>query len=436
MMKEKTKPQKQQINQLEQQLIELIEQLEPPTQSEQGRGRPRILPAMCLWAGLLVSVLRGAGSQLAIWRILTQKGLWDYPRYPVTDQAIYKRLDQGGTQFIQSMFRQISDLLQERIKPYIKNDLVPFAKSVVAIDTSTMDKITRKLPVLRKVKDGDLRLLPGKMAGIFDVRSQQWIHLQHIEKPNENDKVSVRAMLKCIEKDSMILADLGYFGFEWFDDLTSGGYYWLSRLRKKTSYEIRHAYYENENVFDGVIWLGAYRADKARYTVRLVRVRHGKVWREYITNVLDPEQLSIQEIVTLYARRWDIEMAFRLAKRELGLHLFWSSKTTVILQQVWAVMIISQILQAMRLEIASRAGVDLFEISIALMVQYIPQWSADGTDMIDFFVERGESAGFIRPSRRIQPKVPLIDDIDIHPLPFDFILERKPRYAHRDSRKK
>ncbi len=144
-------------------------------------------------------------------------------------------------------------------------------------------------------------------------------------------------------------------------------------MRKKTSYEIRHVYSENENAFDGIIWLGAYRADKSRYTVRLVRVRYGKVWREYITNGLDPEQLSIQEIVTFYARRWDIEMAFKLAKRELELHLFWSSKTTVILQQVWAVRIISQILRAMDLEIVSRASVDLFDISMALMVQYIPQ---------------------------------------------------------------
>ena len=430
-MKEKTESQKQQINQLEQQLLELIDQLEPSRQPAQERGRPRILPAMCLWAGLLVSVLRGSGSQLAIWRILTKKGLWDYPRYPVTDQAVYKRLDQGGTEAIQTMFQQISDLLQERIKPYVKKDLVPFAKSVVAIDTSTMDKVARKLPVLREVKDGDLKLLPGKMAGIFDVRSQQWIHLQHIEKPSENDKVSARSMLNHIEKDSMILADLGYFGFEWFDNLTSGGYHWLSRLRKKTSYEVRHVYYESETVFDGIIWLGAYRADKAQHAVRLIRVLHGKTWREYITNVLDPGQLSIQEVVNLYARRWDIEMAFKLAKRDLGLHLFWSSKTTVILQQMWAVMIISQILQAMRLEIASRAHVDLFEVSIALMVQYIPQWSADGTDMIEFFVQEGKSAGFIRPSRRIQPKVPPIENLGFVPLPDNFVLERKPRYARK-----
>lgn len=31
------------------------------------RGRPRILPSMCLWSGLLVCVLRGFSSQLALW---------------------------------------------------------------------------------------------------------------------------------------------------------------------------------------------------------------------------------------------------------------------------------------------------------------------------------------------------------------------------------
>ena len=36
-----------------------------------GPGRPRILPALCLWAGLLVCVLRGFRRQLALWRLLT-----------------------------------------------------------------------------------------------------------------------------------------------------------------------------------------------------------------------------------------------------------------------------------------------------------------------------------------------------------------------------
>lgn len=50
-----------------------------------GPGRPRVLPSMCLWAGMLVCVLRGMGSQLELWRLLSSKGLWEYPRFEITD---------------------------------------------------------------------------------------------------------------------------------------------------------------------------------------------------------------------------------------------------------------------------------------------------------------------------------------------------------------
>ena len=62
------------------------------------------------------------------------------------------------------------------------------------------------------------------------------------------------------------------------------------------------------------------------------------------------------EIIRLHGRRWDIEMAFNLVKTLLGLHLLWPSNLVVILQQVWAVLIISQILQALHLAIAGRVG--------------------------------------------------------------------------------
>src|SRR5215217_2528184 len=45
-----------------------------------GRGRPRVLPALALWSGLVICVLRGFSSQRAVWRLLTGKALWHCPR--------------------------------------------------------------------------------------------------------------------------------------------------------------------------------------------------------------------------------------------------------------------------------------------------------------------------------------------------------------------
>jgi hypothetical protein len=421
--------QEEKLDQIEERLKEYIEKLGPIQEDNKVRGRPRVLPALCLWVGLLVCVLRGMGSQLAIWRMISQKGLWNYPQIALSDQAIYKRLEQGGVETVISLFGQISGLLRERIAGYIQEPLAPFASQVVAIDVTALDPIARLLPSLRELQPGDRQLLPGKLAGIFDLRYQQWLQVQHIEDPEENEKVTSRDLLASIEKNALILADMGYFGFKWFDDLTEQGYYWISRLRQKTSFSVIHTYYQNGETFDGLIWLGAYRADRAKYAVRLVTYRQGQTLYRYITNVRDPKVLGMGDIASMYARRWDIELVFKLIKRELGLHLFWSAKQVVILQQVWAVLIVSQVLLALRMEIAGRAGVDPFDVSLHLMVEYIPRWSVDGTDMITFFVERGRQAGFIRPSRRIKIRAPVIDPDLWIPVSKDLILTREPRYA-------
>ncbi len=105
------------INDIEGFLQEMIDLLEPDRQEKVGRGRPRVIPSMCLWAGLLVCVLLGMGSQLAIWRQLAVTALWDYPRFPITDQAVYKRLEQGGTDELERLFSQVSKVMRTRLEP-------------------------------------------------------------------------------------------------------------------------------------------------------------------------------------------------------------------------------------------------------------------------------------------------------------------------------
>lgn len=415
------------LDQIEDFLRSLIEALEIPAPNALGRGRPRILPAMCLWAGVIVAVLRGWTSQLAIWRLLTQIGLWDYPLYPLSDQAVYKRLGTDGAKDLERLFDWVSQAIGVRLEPYVQTRIAEFATEVMALDQSTLDPVLRHLPELRTGEKSTRELLPGKMATLYDIRRQQWKQVEYIEDAEQNEKVIARQMLADVPHGALLLADLGYFGFAWFDYLTDQGYWWVSRLRQKTSYEGLHVFYQNGDTFDGLVWLGAYRADRAKHAVRLVKFRVGQQVFQYITNVLDPQKLSLAEIAVLYARRWDIEMAFKLVKRELKLHLLWSGKQEVILIQVWAVLLISQILHALQLEIAARAGVDPFDVSLPLLVQYLRM--VKDRDIVAFWVEHGRDSGFIRPSRRIRihtPPAPL--ELYVFPPP-DLTLTRLPRYA-------
>ena len=123
-----------------------------------------------------------------------------------------------------------------------------------------------------------------------------------------------------------------------------------------------------------------------------------------------------------------IELAFLLLKESLELHLWWNSKLTGILQQIWACLIIAQLLQAMRMEIAVRAHVDPFEVSMPLVVRSMPTLLASGQDPIALCVQRGRQLGFLRPSSRLQLQVPVIAAADIVPRPADLVLERTPCY--------
>ena len=148
-----------------------------------------------------------------------------------------------------------------------------------------------------------------------------------------------------------------------------------------------------------------------------------------LPNVLDPRQLSIQEIAQLYARRWDIELALLTLKELLGMHHWWSGKPTLILQQIWAMVLIAQVLQAVRMLAAAQAGVDPFDISLALLIQYLPDWLAQGIDPVEWIATHGRRLGFIRPSTRYPVQAPQIPVEAMAFPPSQSALVRKARYV-------
>jgi hypothetical protein len=404
--------------------------LEPADVQRGQRGRPRVLTSLCLWSGLLVCVLRGFSSQLALWRLLAVEGLWEYPRLPISDEAVYKRLREAGPTALQWLFASITVLLAERLTPWMATDLAPFAKAVVAIDGTALDPLARRLTDPTQSRPVEATV-PGKLLGVFDLRRQQWCRLLHRADANENEKVAARDLLDGLAPGTLVLADLGFFSFQWFDDLTDGGFWWISRLRANTSLRVVHTIYEAGDTLDQLVWLGAHRPDRAKHLVRRVQYRHGTTLRSYLTNVLDPEVLSLHEIAVLYARRWDIEMAVQLVKQHLGVRLWWSANLAVVEHQLWATLIIAQVVMALRFEIAGQAGVDLFDVSLPLLVRYLPRYAARGEDPVAAFVRDGRFAKFIRPSRRIVIQTPPIDPSRLIPPPAGMPLRRTPHYAHR-----
>ncbi len=391
-----------------------------------GRGRPALLPAALLWAGMLVCILRHDGSQRAIWRLLSVHGLWAWPRLPLSDDAVYRRLARTGPGVMARNNPAITDLLAADGPG--DTTLAPFATEVIALDEMTLDPVARRAD-RRRLPRGHDQLLPGKVRATFDLRRQLFRQITLGDDFRENEKVHAWAMLADLPGGSLVLTDLGYFSFPWYDALTDAAHHWIARLRDKTTYTVAHVFWARDGQRDALVWLGAYRADRAKHLVRLIEVRHGQTTRRYLTNVTDPFTLSMADVVRLYARRWDVELAFKMLKTDLGLSVLWSTKWPVIQTQVWAVLLIAQIAFHLRLLIATRAGVDLFDVSLVLLLRELPRFAERGRDPVTAIAGLGQAGGFLRPARRVRYILPEPDDLI--PPPSDVVRERVPRYAGR-----
>lgn len=401
-----------------------------------GVGRPRELSAHCLWVAFLVCILRGLHSQKAVWRLLSLGPLWSFAHSVLTASAIYKRLDQAGSVPLEKLFAQISQRLLIVVRALLEQGeregtlprLAPFAADILVLDETILDQVARRLPILRGVAKGATVLIPGKLVSLFSVRTQQWRRIHFEADSLQNEKVSARLMLTDLARGTLVLFDLGYYCFKWFDDLTAWGFWYVSRIRHNSAMRVLHCFYEQGETFDGIVFLGSKKGPRPKHAVRLVRFAMHGVLHTYITNVLDPHQLTMHDIAQLYARRWDIECAFLLLKTHLGLALFWSAKPHVLLQQVWGTLIIAQVLQVLRLQIAVQTQQDPYDVSMALLLEYLPTLSDYHPQGLGGLLSRGKDLGFIRPSSRIRIQTPDVSQLGLVPLPADLILEQVPNY--------
>lgn len=425
-------------------LVALVEALLNQESSQDGtnpprrkRGAPAKLPLTQLWLALLIATIRQVRHLKTIWRCLCVQDTGSFPAVHLSYEAVRKRLLTAGTDSLQALFVSITQALAgwTQKDPSSPESLAPFAKEVVALDETTFDALRRATSDLREVPDGNPHLLPGKLAGLFDLRSQRWLRLQFRADVLAGCNTGILLLLSGLQKGSLILADLGYFSFPWFDYLTEQGFFWVSRLKKRTTYEIVQvlASDDQSGLLDAIVWLGTYRADRAGNAVRLVIFSVGGQQYQYLTNVLDPKQLSMLAIAQLYSRRWDIELAFKLLKCELGLHLWWGARPELVMIQLWIALILAQLLHALQAHVAMQAQVEPFDVSLHVLVELLPVLAAEETSVVDRLIAQGRFLGLIRPSCRTTIVAPVVRPSMIVSTSCGKHLRRLARYASRNG---
>ena len=98
------------------------------------------------------------------------------------------------------------------------------------------------------------------------------------------------------------------------------------------------------------------------------------------------------------------------------------------MQQVFGTLVIAQVLFAMRTEVALAAKAQLREVSLPLLVRWVPELALAGQDPIRTLAQRGRDAGIIRPFRGREYALPC-PDLQEYKFPPDRPPPAKARYA-------
>ena len=204
--------------------------------------RSRILNLPVMVALVLSLLWRRVPGVCTLQRMLGhERILWAQPTR-VSQAALSERLVSfPAVLFERVLYRVLSRLparLAERTR--VREPLLQAVQgrfsACYALDGTILEALFRKLKALREVAEAPFA---GQLAVVCDLATHLPAKLFYTDDPGANDKAVLPRLLAWLPQGSLLVFDLGFFAFTFFDDLTALGCFFVSRLREKTSFSVQ-----------------------------------------------------------------------------------------------------------------------------------------------------------------------------------------------------
>jgi Transposase DDE domain len=394
------------IEQIEQELLYL---LSPATFKPLGDSKGKILRNRLLTLPVMMAIVvslvyRQIPSLSEVTRVLEKEGLLWVESLKVSKQALSKRLASLPADLFAELFEQVIQKLSRRKPLYLPSGWQPVYEKFTALwiaDGSTLEALRKKLKVLQEESSP----LGGKMMMIVEAFTHSPVRCWYSEESAANDKIWNNNLLAALPVGGLLIFDLGFFSFVLFDAFSEEKKFFVTRLRQKTAYKVTRTLTQGNLYKDELIELGKYRSNPCKHPVRLVTVLWGKTWYYYLTNVLDPELLSAQQVCELYRRRWRVEDAFLLTKRLLGLSYLWVGGQNGVQIQIFATWIFYAVLNNLCAEVAGALNQPLERISVEMVFRGLYHFSrallrGESEDVVAFLAENYKLLGLVKAVRK------------------------------------
>jgi DDE family transposase len=226
----------------------------------------------------------------------------------------------------------------------------------ILIEDSTMAELHEKLSPYFKGRGGAASKAALKINYIFDYLSEQIVDIEFFSG-NIPDQSLAGRIIPLLEKDDLVIRDLGYYVLKRVEEIEKAGAYYISRLKSNVDvYESKEAtepldlaaFLDSQN-YQGLIDTEVFIGNE-KYPVRLLACqmseeainkrrrdanrtaqRSGRQitkkklnllkYSIFITNI-PVEMLCSINVMAIYRARWRVELIFKQWKSCLNLHIF------------------------------------------------------------------------------------------------------------------
>ncbi len=282
-------------------------------------------------------------------------------RETISKQSVDERLDASASSFMKEVLAAALGLCLQKAKASLRLAALPFAR--ILVQDSTTIKLNEKLALFYPGSVNQHGPTPGvlRVQAIFDLLTQRWLSFG-LSPYRRNDQKASPDLLPLVQKNDLVLRDLGYFALKVLEGIVQRQAFFLSRFYFRTAvFDLNGRELDlldllrRERRVDRWVLLG--KNEKLR--VRLValpvpaeianeRRRKARAnlqdrchlskeflalqnWSLFVTNV-PREVLSAQQVAVLYGQRWQIEIIFKGWKSHFNLKAVSNSTTRELLE--------------------------------------------------------------------------------------------------------
>ena len=160
----------------------------------------------------------------------------------------------------------------------------------------------------------------------------------NIVKGNINDRKCIDNMFR--DKDCIYVFDRGYYDYRWYDQLTESGFKFVTR-GVKNSIVMEEKFLDsniNKDIYDTEVIMGSTPGGNLTFN----KYREIMCFDEndevitFITNIFD---LSKEDIINIYKKRWEIELFFKWIKQNLRIKKFIGYNENAVRIQIFSALI-------------------------------------------------------------------------------------------------